>query len=805
MDYKAIEKKWNEIWEKEKVNYFKHDNKKKKYYMLEMFSYPSGANLHLGHWYNYGLSDSHARYKRMKGYDVFQPMGFDSFGLPAENYAIKTGIHPLDSTMKNIATMERQLKDMGAMFDWSAELYTSSPEYYKWTQWLFIQLYKHNLAYQKLSPVNWCPSCNTVIANEQVVDGKCERCGTEIERKEMTQWFLRITNYAEQLLSGLDKLDWPEKTKIMQKNWIGKSLGGEIEFALENGDKFNVFTTRADTLFGVSYVVLAPELPLVDKIVTPQYRDAVNAYKSATSKTSEIERLSTAKEKTGVFTGAYCLHPLTGERIPVWIGDYVLSTYGTGAVMGVPAHDARDYIFAQKHNLAIKRVISSADGKNDDLPFCDYGICVNSGEFDGMSSSDAKKAILEKLASLSHGGEKVNYRLRDWSVSRQRYWGAPIPIIHCPHCGAVPVPEDQLPVKLPYDVKFSPDGKSPLGSCKEFMSVKCPVCGAAAQRDPDTLDTFVCSSWYYLRYPDNKNDKQPFDKSIIDKMLPVDKYVGGPEHACSHLLYSRFVTKALKDMGYIDFDEPFISLIHQGVILGPDGTRMSKTKGNIINPDKYIDIYGSDILRLYLMFGFSYMEGGPWNEDGLKSIARFVERLERAILKSKNYTVNTVNAAAEKELDYALNYAIKTISSDLEHFSFNTAVARLMELINAMYKADGCVSEKQYFNTAVMVIKLIAPMMPHISEELYHEFGFEGFVVDCEYPVCDESKLIKEEIEIAVQINSRVKSKIVVPVNATQAEVQEIVLKDAKVIDLLEGKTPKKIIVILGRLVNIVV
>ena len=805
MDYKAIEKKWNEIWEKEKVNYFKHDNKKKKYYMLEMFSYPSGANLHLGHWYNYGLSDSHARYKRMKGYDVFQPMGFDSFGLPAENYAIKTGIHPLDSTMKNIATMERQLKDMGAMFDWSAELYTSSPEYYKWTQWLFIQLYKHNLAYQKLSPVNWCPSCNTVIANEQVVDGKCERCGTEIERKEMTQWFLRITNYAEQLLSGLDKLDWPEKTKIMQKNWIGKSLGGEIEFALENGDKFNVFTTRADTLFGVSYVVLAPELPLVDKIVTPQYRDAVNAYKSATSKTSEIERLSTAKEKTGVFTGAYCLHPLTGERIPVWIGDYVLSTYGTGAVMGVPAHDARDYIFAQKHNLAIKRVISSADGKNDDLPFCDYGICVNSGEFDGMSSSDAKKAILEKLASLSRGGEKVNYRLRDWSVSRQRYWGAPIPIIHCPHCGALPVPEDQLPVKLPYDVKFSPDGKSPLGSCKEFMSVKCPVCGAAAQRDPDTLDTFVCSSWYYLRYPDNKNDKQPFDKNIIDKMLPVDKYVGGPEHACSHLLYSRFVTKALKDMGYIDFDEPFISLIHQGVILGPDGTRMSKTKGNIINPDKYIDIYGSDILRLYLMFGFSYMEGGPWNEDGLKSIARFVERLERAILKSKNYTVNTVNAAAEKELDYALNYAIKTISSDLEHFSFNTAVARLMELINAMYKADGCVSEKQYFNTAVMVIKLIAPMMPHISEELYHEFGFEGYVVDCEYPVCDESKLIKEEIEIAVQINSRVKSKIVVPVNATQAEVQEIVLKDAKVIDLLEGKTPKKIIVILGRLVNIVV
>ena len=805
MDYKAIEKKWNQIWAQNKVNDFKNDPKKKKYYTLEMFSYPSGANLHLGHWYNYGLTDSHARYKRMKGYDVFQPMGFDSFGLPAENYAIKTGIHPLDSTMKNISTMERQLKEMGAMFDWDAELYTSSPEYYKWTQWLFIQLYKHGLAYQKLSPVNWCPSCNTVIANEQVVDGKCERCGSEVVRKEMTQWFFRITDYAEKLLEGIDKLDWPEKTKTMQKNWIGKSLGGEVEFTLENGESFRVFTTRADTLFGVSYVVLAPEHPLVNKITTEEQKAAVEAYKAEAAKASEIERLSTAKEKTGVFTGAYCVNPINGERVPVWIGDYVLASYGTGAVMGVPSHDARDYVFAQKYGLKITRVVAGSNGEDDALPFCSYGVSVNSGEFSGMKTEDAKNAILEKLASLGKGGKKVNYRIRDWSVSRQRYWGAPIPMIHCPHCGTVPVPEKDLPVSLPYDVKFSPDGKSPLGSCDEFMNVKCPVCGADAKRDPDTLDTFVCSSWYYLRYADSKNAEKAFDKDKIDKMLPVDKYVGGAEHACSHLLYSRFITKALKDMGYIDFDEPFLSLVHQGVILGPDGTRMSKSKGNIINPDKYIAEYGSDIFRLYLMFGFSYTEGGPWNEEGLKSIAKFVDRLERAITHAKDYEEKNVDAGSEKELAYALNYAIKNISENLENFSFNTAVARLMELVNVMYKLDGSVSKKSYEDTAKTVIRLIAPMMPHVAEELYHEFGGEGFIMDAEYPVFDPKKLVKDEVELALQINSRVKSKLVVPTSATPKEIEALALSDDKVVALLEGKTPKKVIVIPGRIVNIVV
>ena len=805
MDYKEIEKKWNEIWAQNNVNAFKNNPKKKKYYTLEMFSYPSGANLHLGHWYNYGLTDSHARYMRMKGYDVFQPMGFDSFGLPAENYAIKTGIHPYDSTMKNISTMERQLKDMGAMFDWDAELYTSSPEYYKWTQWLFLQLYKHGLAYQKLSPVNWCPSCNTVIANEQVVDGKCERCGSEVVRKEMTQWFFRITDYAEKLLEGIDKLDWPEKTKTMQKNWIGKSLGGEVEFTLENGKTFRVFTTRADTLFGVSYVVLAPEHPLVKEITTEEQKAAVEAYKAETAKISEIDRLSTAKEKTGVFTGAYCFNPINGEKVPVWIGDYVLGSYGTGAVMGVPSHDDRDFVFAQKYGLKITRVVKAANGEDDALPFCSYGVSVNSGEFSGLKTEDAKIAILEKLAAMGKGGKKVNYRIRDWSVSRQRYWGAPIPVIHCPHCGTVPVPEKDLPVTLPYEVKFSPDGKSPLGSCDSFMNVKCPVCGADAKRDPDTLDTFVCSSWYYLRYADNKNDQKPFDSDKINAMLPVDKYVGGAEHACSHLLYARFITKALHDMGYINFDEPFLSLVHQGVILGPDGTRMSKSKGNIVNPDKYIAQYGSDIFRLYLMFGFSYTEGGPWNEEGLRSIAKFADRLERAITHAQDYVEKNVNKESEKELAYALNYAVKNISENLENFSFNTAVARLMELVNVMYKVDGSVSKQAYYDTATTVIRLIAPMMPHVAEELYHRFGGEGFIMDAEYPVYDPKKLVKDEVELALQINSRVKSKIVVPTSATPKEIEAAALADEKVVSLLEGKTPKKVIVIPGRIVNIVV
>ena len=643
MDMKTVEKKWQERWEKANFNRFdKKDTQKKKWYVLEMFSYPSGAKLHVGHWYNYGPTDSYARFKRMQGYNVFQPMGFDAFGLPAENYAIKTGIHPKDSTEKNIETMETQLKAMGAMFDWSAEIKTCGEEYYKWTQWMFLQLYKKGLAYRKEAPVNWCPSCQTVLANEQVNDNACERCGSQVIRKNLTQWFFKITEYAEELLNGLENLDWPEKTKAMQRNWIGKSTGCEVEFECETGDKIRVFTTRCDTLFGVSYVVLAPEHPLARKLTLPEQEKAVEDYIEYASKANEIDRLSTAREKTGVFTGSYCVNPVNGKRVPVYLADYVLCSYGTGAVMAVPAHDERDFAFAQKYRLPMERVILNA-GELAPLPYCEDGRLINSIQFDGMTSETAREEISEFLKKSGKGGKKVNYRLRDWLVSRQRYWGAPIPVIHCPKCGTVPVPESELPVRLPYDVEFRPDGKSPLAKHEKFMNTACPKCGGAAQRDPDTLDTFVCSSWYYLRYADSKNDKRPFEPQTADYLLPVDVYVGGAEHACMHLLYARFFTKALRDMGYLHFDEPFSRLVHQGVILGPDGNRMSKSKGNVVSPDEYISAYGSDVFRLYLMFGFSYTEGGPWNDDGIKAIAKFLDRVEKIVLKTAQ-TKNGGNA-----------------------------------------------------------------------------------------------------------------------------------------------------------------
>ena len=806
MDYVYVEEKWNKIWKDKEINSFDKTSDKKKFYVLEMFSYPSGSNLHLGHWYNYGPTDTYARFKKLQGYELFQPMGFDAFGLPAENFAIKTGIHPKDSTMKNIATMERQLQNMGAMFDWNSELYTCDPDYYKWTQWLFLQLYKKGLAYQKLSPVNWCTSCQTVIANEQVVDGKCERCGQDVLRKEMTQWFFKITDYAEELLTGLDTIDWPEKTKAMQKNWIGKSIGGEVEFTLEsNGKAFRVFTTRADTLNGVSYVVFAPEHPWVDEITTQENKAAVEAYKLATAKSSDIERQSTVKEKTGVFTGAYAINPLNGEKVQIWIADYVLATYGTGIVMGVPSHDERDFAFATKYNLPIKRVIKSANGENDDLPYCEYGVLCNSGEFDGMDSESGKMAILKKLEGENKGGIKINYRLRDWSVSRQRYWGAPIPMIHCPCCGTVPVPEKDLPVELPYNVNFTPDGKSPLSKCEEYMNVKCPVCGKDARRDPDTLDTFVCSSWYYLRYPDNKNSEKAFDSELINKMLPVDTYVGGAEHACMHLLYARFITKALRDMGYLNFDEPFKKLVHQGLILGPDGTKMSKSRGNVVNPDKYVSEFGSDVFRLYLMFGFSYVEGGPWNEDGIKAIVKFLDKLERVILKANHYGACTPDKASEKELEYAFNYAVKSITNDLNSFMFNTAVARLMECVNAFIKTEGKISEELYRELVKKLIIVIAPMLPHFAEELNEKLGGTESVFKATYPIADESKLVKDEIEIAVQVNSKIKTRLVIPTKATNEEIEKIALADEKVITAIEGKQVRKVIVIPSRLINIIV
>lgn len=806
MDIKKIEKKWQTIWEKEKLNTFNPKNVDKKYYCLEMFSYPSAAKLHLGHWYNYGPTDSFVRYKKMKGYEVFQPMGFDAFGLPAENYAIKTGIHPKDSTEKNIANMEQTLREMGAMFDWNAEIKTCNEDYYKWTQWLFLKLFEKGLAYRKEAPVNWCPSCKTVLANEQVVNGVCERCGSQVVRKDLTQWFFKITAYAEELLQDLDKLDWPEKTKLMQKNWIGKSTGGEIEFSTESGDKFKVFTTRADTLFGVSYVVLAPEHPLVKKLTTKSQLQAVEKYIEETSKTNEIDRLSTSREKTGVFIGAYAINPINNKKVPIYAADYVLYSYGTGAVMGVPAHDERDYAFAVKYNLPITRTIKGVNC-NDELPFCDDGIVINSVGFDGMTSEEARKAIINTLVKEGKGAHKTNYRLRDWLISRQRYWGAPIPIIHCDKCGAVPVPYKDLPVKLPYDVEFKPDGESPLKKHEGFMNVKCPICGGPAHRDPDTLDTFVCSSWYYLRYPDAKNPDMPFDPEIINKMLPVDKYVGGAEHACMHLLYARFITKALRDMGYLKFDEPFTSLVHQGVILGPDGLRMSKSKGNIIAPDPYVQQYGADVLRLYLMFGFSYTEGGPWSEDGIKAIVKFLDRIERLVNKYKDIkSKDNFIGKDEKELLYAMNYAIKNVDRDMEAFSFNTAVARLMELLNALYKYDSL--EKQnvtlFKDCLTKFLLLLAPCAPHFTEELWEISGNKKSVFYSSYPVCDEKCLVLDEVEIAVQINSKIKAKIMIPSSATNEEIEKLVLSDEKISAETQDKEIKKVIIIPKRLVNII-
>lgn len=808
----AIDKKWQEKWENEQLYKFDPNNLDKKLYVLEMFSYPSGSQLHAGHWFNYGPVDTWARFKRMNGYNVFQPMGFDAFGLPAENFAIKTGIHPQDSTEKNIKNMEAQLKAMGAMFNWENELVTCRPDYYKWTQWLFLKLYEKGLAYRKKAPVNWCPSCNTVLANEQVVDGACERCGTEVTKKDLTQWFLKITDYADELLEKLDGLNWPEKTVAMQKHWIGKSTGAEVTFKVKDSDlSFNVFTTRVDTLNGVSYVVLAPENELVNKLVTDENKEAVEKYKEEAIKQSDIERQSSTKEKSGVFTGAYAINPINGKEVPIWVADYVLASYGTGAVMAVPAHDERDFAFATKFNLPINKVIAPKDGLEVELPYCEHGILVNSGEFDGLTTKEAKVKIVEKLSESNEGSQKVNFRLRDWLVSRQRYWGAPIPMIYCEKCGTVPVPEKDLPVQLPYDVEFAPDGKSPLAKCEEFVNTTCPCCGGKAKREVDTLDTFVCSSWYYLRYPDNKNEKEPFNKELIDKMLPVDMYVGGPEHACMHLLYARFITKALRDMGYLNFDEPFTSLVHQGLILGPDGLKMSKSKGNTISPDDYIKEYGADVFRMYLMFGFAYTEGGAWSDDGIKSVARFVDRIERNLetaLEAINgdQTKDTVDKA-EKELNFWLNTAIKGVTEDGEKMQFNTAIARMMEFINALSKYN----KEQVKNTKFLkevcesFIKILAPFAPHFAEEQWSKFSNTTSVFNEAWPKFDPSALVKDEVEIAVQINGKVRAKVVIPNGADDETIKAAVLADENVIKNTEGKNIVKIIVIKGKLVNIVV
>lgn len=815
------DRKWQKKWEESGLYKYDPDGEGKKLYCIEMFSYPSGANLHLGHWYNFALTDSWTRMKKMQGCNVFHPMGFDAFGLPAENYAIKTGIHPQDSTLANIHTMERQLREMGATYAWDYEIATCLPEYYKWNQWIFLRLYENNLAYRKNAPVNWCPKCNTVLANEQVENGLCERCDTEVERKNMTQWFFSITKYAQQLLDGLPDLDWPEKTKKIQSNWIGRSEGAEICFYGEKNReplvdldgaplKLAVFTTRPDTLLGVTYVVVAPESELCDLLTTDECRDAVRAYQAQTKKSSDIDRMSTTREKTGVFTGSYAIHPLTGEQVPIWTSDYVIAGYGTGVVMAVPGHDERDFEFATKFQLPIKRVIDSAPNAQEPLPYTTKGVLVNSGKFDGLDFNESFEKIMQKLDSDNMGEKKVNYRLRDWLISRQRYWGTPIPIIHCPHCGVVPVPDEQLPVLLPYNVEFTPTGESPLATCEEFINTPCPTCGAPSKREADTMDTFVDSAWYQLRYTDPKNDNAPFSTDVVDRMCPVDKYVGGAEHAAMHLLYTRFFTKALRDMGYLHFDEPFSSLVHQGMILGEDGYKMSKSRGNTVAPDQYIDKYGSDTFRTYLAFGFSYTEGGPWSDNGLQAIVKFVARLERLVDEitalPKNEKLPDPFPPSAKALDYAQHYAIKHVTQDAERFSFNTSIARLMELLNAInkYQTEGEKDTAVLRRATETLLLLYAPFAPHFCEEQWEKIGNRYSIFQQKWPDFDPAALILDTIEIAVQINGQIKFRMDINSHLESEQVQDLLNADSRLEEALAGRQIVKFIYVKGRLANIV-
>ncbi len=861
-----IEAKWQTWWADNGTYKFTPPNppargggsEKPVHYVLTMFSYPSGDKLHMGHWYCYAPTDSYARFKRMQGYEVFEPMGFDSFGLPAENYAIKTGVHPAESTAKNISFMREQLKKIGAMYDWDYEVVTSSPDYYKWTQWWFLLMYKRGLAYQKDALVNWCPNCQTVLANEQVgADNLCERCDTPVERRKMRQWFFRISDYNQRLLDGLDTIDWPEKTKAMQRYWIGKSEGTEIAFKLEirneklekqtpspshfpmngeGGAEIKVFTTRADTLFGVTYVVLAPEHALVKEITTPEQRGAVDEYVQKALSLSEVDRQMEDRPKTGVFTGAYCVHPLTGESVPVWVADYVIGSYGTGAVMAVPAHDSRDFAFAKTYGLAVKEVIQKIPNSKFQIPVSDQtppnppvngggseaytekGMMFDSGEFSGMSSEEGIRAVGRKLESMGMGKPTVTWHLRDWTVSRQRYWGAPIPMVHCASCGTVPVPEEQLPVLLPQDVtEYKPKGKSPLASVESFIKTTCPKCGEPAERDPDTMDTFVCSSWYYLRYPDARLDSAPFDRNHLKDLFPVHTYVGGPEHAMGHLIYSRFFAKVAKDEGWFPYEEPFSRLIHQGIILNK-GERMSKSKGNTVAPEPVLERVGSDVLRCYLMFSGDYTQGGDWSEGGISGIERFVARVWRLgmavaekIPNSKfQIPIESESELIPRDVERKLHQTIQAVGNDLQAFAFNTQLARLMELTNSIYSWVGSdlkdvKSSAAKVETVETLIKLIAPSAPHLAEELWHQFGHESTVFDAAWPEYDPEKAKVDTMTIAVQINGKLRDTFEAAAGTTKEELEKLALDLEKIKVQLEGKELAKVIIVPGKIVNLVV
>lgn len=819
-DFKTIERKWQEIWERENVYSVPNRCDKPNYYVLEMFPYPSGA-LHMGHIRNYAIGDVVARIKTMKGFNVLHPMGWDAFGLPAENAAIQRGIHPAVWTKNNIAKMRDQQKRLGTSYDWEREVTTCNPDYYKWTEWMFLLMYKRGLAYKKTAPVNWCPTCQTVLANEQVSEGVCWRCGKDVIKKDLEQWFFRTTAYADRLLDDLKLLQgWPERVRIMQEHWIGKSVGADVTFTLPgHKEGITVFTTRPDTLYGVSFMVLAPEHPLVAELIKGSEREQeVLDFVEKCRRESAIVRTAADTEKEGLPLGVYCINPLNGEQVPIWVANYVLMDYGTGAVMGVPAHDQRDFEFARKYNLPIRVVISPPEMelRSEDMTeaYAEPGVLVNSGPFNGLANEEAQAKISAYLQEKGWGQPTVTYRLRDWLVSRQRYWGAPIPIIYCPECGTVPVPEEDLPVLLPENVTFDPGVISPLAHVPEFVNTTCPKCGRPARRETDTMDTFICSSWYFFRYTDPRNDQEPFSKDAASAWMPVDQYIGGVEHAVMHLLYSRFFTKVLHDAGLVEAVEPFTNLLTQGMVI-KDGTKMSKSKGNVVDPEEIFAKYGADTARLFILFAAPPDKDLEWSDRGVEGSWRFLNRVWRLVRGHMDVfaavaDTKTPLARAERDLRRKVHSTILKVSEDVEErFNFNTAIAAIMELVNEIYHyVDNVAPKKQ--NQAIIkeaienLLLLLSPFAPHITDELWQQTGHQGSIHLENWPKWDEAALVAEELTIVVQVDGRVRDRLVVPADSSKEQVEELALTSPRVQPQLDGKHVVKVITVPGKLINIV-
>ena len=803
-----IERKWQDKWTNDRLYEVREDDPRPKFYALTMFPYTSG-DLHIGHWYAMAPSDVYARYKMMRGFNVMHPMGFDAFGLPAENKAIATGINPAEWTMKNVENMRRQLRTIGAVYDWSREVITCQPEYYKWTQWFFLKLYQAGLAYRGKAAVNWCPRCQTVLANEQVVgDGLCWRCDSTVEKKQLEQWFFRITKYADELLE-FKNIDWPERIRIMQTNWIGKSYGADISFGLDQPGmkekEIRVFTTRPDTLFGVTFFVIAPEHPLAPALTTPDRKAEVEAYVSKAQRQTEFERTAAESEKTGVFLGSYVVNRVNGEKVPIWIADYVLPQYGTGAVMGVPAHDQRDFEFAKKYGIPIRTVVAPPGWDGGDLPAAhvEGGSMVNSGQFNGLTDQQMVDAICDFLKDKGWGGKTITYRLRDWLISRQRYWGAPIPMVYCSKCGITPIPEKDLPVLLPPDVELKPTGESPLKYCESFVNTRCPKCGSPARRETDTMDTFMCSSWYFLRYTSPGYDKYPFEKDKIKYWMPVDLYTGGAEHATMHLLYARFFVKAIRDMGIVDFDEPFTRLFNQGII-GSQGEKMSKSKGNVVTPDDYVSQMGADAVRVYLMFVGPWEQGGDWNDNGIVGMSRWLNRVWRLV--TADYEEKSMDAEATKECLRIMHKTIKKATQDIERFRFNTMLAALMEYTNTLSKVleAGNIAGAQWKEAIKILLILMAPSTPHMAEELWVELGYPYSIHRQAWPAWDKELAADEEVTLVIQVNGRLRDKLTAPVDISEDEVVKTAFAQERIQGYIAGKSIAKTIYVPGKLLNIV-